>query len=628
MFASLASHVSRLWGFSASAKRKFRLSWISVLGILLLSASIFGPVVAAQDLIPAVAFSFRTSSALFGVIDRSYDMPLLTMGGSGTVSSCTVTSGDLPAGLNVAPSGSECVITGTPVAAGIFEPTIQAKDTSNPVQVAQRQFRVNIARALILTTRSVPNALLKYAYTPAFPLAATGGIPPYTWQLPATASGACSGLPTGTPPPGLTLNSATGVLSGPMTVASSTDNDYSFQVCVHDAGNAATPSGAALPVIPPSNEFVLNVLNPVVYFPTNDGTCIQGNPPPCAGFVDIYRTDTKTLSGAIFPQLGSTFIGADITGLAVSPDGTRLYVSATDTNQIGEIDTITNTVLAIIPVPGGGTSPVAIAISPDAAGTYGYILDSGSSDVTIAVRKNSSIFTVIHMPSPPVAIAFKPDGTRAYVTLSNGSVAIINTKTRTQIKGSPFTLSSPGQQGIAVVASAASGSTKILGYVAEAGGVVDVVDVTADPTASPLSLLTTVPISSGLPGSLAADATGDRVYVSLGAPAFGATNQFAVIDNTLTIPAQIAGTPFNLPDPTLPPSACVIPTSLVIPPVNTLLSTQAQAYFPASEGLGCGSFLDIIDNTSPTPSRDAASPILTADVDFFTTGIAAIPIPK
>ena len=55
--------------------------------------------------------------------------------------------------------------------------------------------------ALVVTTTTLPNAFINVPYS--FTLAATGGVSPYTWLITA-----------GTLPAGLTLNGATGVISG------------------------------------------------------------------------------------------------------------------------------------------------------------------------------------------------------------------------------------------------------------------------------------------------------------------------------------------------------------------------------------------------------------------------------
>jgi YVTN family beta-propeller protein len=54
-------------------------------------------------------------------------------------------------------------------------------------------------------------------------------------------------------------------------------------------------------------------------------------------------------------------VGAGPIGIAITPDGTRAYVTNEDSNTVSVIDTATNTVVATITV---GVHPVAVAITP------------------------------------------------------------------------------------------------------------------------------------------------------------------------------------------------------------------------------------------------------------------------
>src|SRR5579862_2498694 len=80
--------------------------------------------------------------------------------------------------------------------------------------------------ALTITTMSLPNAQVGAAYSTT--LAATGGSGPYTWSLSA-----------GTLPPGLSLDAATGLVSG-TPVGGPNGATLSFQVA-----DAATPAHTA-----------------------------------------------------------------------------------------------------------------------------------------------------------------------------------------------------------------------------------------------------------------------------------------------------------------------------------------------------------------------------------------------
>jgi hypothetical protein len=84
---------------------------------------------------------------------------------------------------------------------------------------------------LTITTTSLPNGRVTVAYSQT--LQATGGTQPYTWSL---ASGAL--------PKGLTLNAATGVISG----TPAKKGTYSFVVRVRDSQSTPAEGTQALSI--------------------------------------------------------------------------------------------------------------------------------------------------------------------------------------------------------------------------------------------------------------------------------------------------------------------------------------------------------------------------------------------
>jgi YVTN family beta-propeller protein len=125
--------------------------------------------------------------------------------------------------------------------------------------------------------------------------------------------------------------------------------------------------------------------------------------------------------------------------LALSPDGTRLYVANTTSNSISIIDTTTNTIveknLAV------GIDPVAIAVRPDGQEVWiaNHVSDSVSvldthpasptyHQIVASVQSlNASGITLF---DEPVGIAFA-DATKAYVALSSrNQIAVVDVATR------------------------------------------------------------------------------------------------------------------------------------------------------------------------------------------------------
>jgi len=116
----------------------------------------------------------------------------------------SLTSGTLPPGLKFNTSAG--VISGTPEKAGTVTLVIVVSDAENPKATDQQSFVfTTIPPPLIITTVSMPNASVGKPYSAS--LAATGGVPPYSWSHYGE-----TGL-NNEVPPGLSI-SAKGILSG------------------------------------------------------------------------------------------------------------------------------------------------------------------------------------------------------------------------------------------------------------------------------------------------------------------------------------------------------------------------------------------------------------------------------
>jgi hypothetical protein len=155
-------------------------------------------------------------------INQAYTAPTLTASG-GTVSSWTIAAGALPPGLTLATNG---VISGTPTQSGTFTFTVQASGSATP---DTKQLSIFVAAPLAIQTlvdKAPPASGLTAKKAVNAPLAtgvkAVGGRAPYTFTA------------EGTMPPGLTLDSATGKLTG----AGTTPGRYAFTVTVTDGAGA------------------------------------------------------------------------------------------------------------------------------------------------------------------------------------------------------------------------------------------------------------------------------------------------------------------------------------------------------------------------------------------------------
>jgi large repetitive protein len=162
-----------------------------------------------------------------GTIGSAYSSQLTAAGGTAPYS-WVITSGTLPAGLNLSSAG---LVSGTPTVAGSSTFVVQVSDGS--ARTATQALTLTIISSLDIATSTVPDGTVGTSYSQQ--LSATGGTPPYTWSVTA-----------GSLPDGLTLG-AGGLLSGTPTAPGS----FSFTAGVADAGAGSATQPLTLVVVAP-----------------------------------------------------------------------------------------------------------------------------------------------------------------------------------------------------------------------------------------------------------------------------------------------------------------------------------------------------------------------------------------
>ena len=142
-----------------------------------------------------------------------------------------------------------------------------------------------------------------------------------------------------------------------------------------------------------------------------------------SGSVAIIQAATNTVTATV-P------VGGFVDGLAVSPDGARIYAGVADTGTVVTIDTATaRQVGRPIKV---GDNPYGMAISND--GRRLYVPNYGSDDLSIVDTTTGAVVGTAKVGDAPVGAVASPDGTRLYVTnLDGGTVSIIDTATNSVI---------------------------------------------------------------------------------------------------------------------------------------------------------------------------------------------------
>jgi len=159
-----------------------------------------------------------STTSLPGAINgQNYSQQVVANGGVAPLF-FTLTSGSLPTGFHLDTNG---LISGRSTSnGGTFNFTLLVTDQGNPPLTASQSYTIIIAPAPLLSivTTSLTNAAQGSPYN--FPLAASGGVPPLTWAISAGAL-----------PPGVSLNTSTGQLSGTPTA----QGTFSFTVTVTDS---------------------------------------------------------------------------------------------------------------------------------------------------------------------------------------------------------------------------------------------------------------------------------------------------------------------------------------------------------------------------------------------------------
>lgn len=150
--------------------------------------------------IGTVSLTVTPASLPSGTQNMPYGQTLGATGGTGGPYTFAISGGALPAGLALSSAG---VISGTPTGSGPSSFTVRALDAQG--NAGTRLYTVNIGTAsLTVNPATLPAAVKGHPYSQT--VTATGGTAPYTFSI---SDGAL--------PPGLTLNPATGLISGAPT---------------------------------------------------------------------------------------------------------------------------------------------------------------------------------------------------------------------------------------------------------------------------------------------------------------------------------------------------------------------------------------------------------------------------
>jgi YVTN family beta-propeller protein len=108
-------------------------------------------------------------------------------------------------------------------------------------------------------------------------------------------------------------------------------------------------------------------------------------------------------------------------GIALTPDGSRVYVANGLAGSVTAVDVQSRTKLGDVRV---GAEPLGIAVSPD--GRTAYVTNFASGTLSAIDVATNTVTASASVGESPRAIAISPDGKRAYVTHSTQVVSIVD----------------------------------------------------------------------------------------------------------------------------------------------------------------------------------------------------------
>lgn len=252
-----------------------------------------------------------TTSLPAGSVGAAYATNLQASGGTAPYV-WSIESGSLPAGLSLSASGA---ISGTPTASGDFGSLVFAVTDAYKSIGDSRNLNLHVdpARVPTVVTSALPSGKVGTAYS--FNLQATGGSGSYTWSI-----------RVGSLPTGLSLNSATGAISGnpttPMIVSpivfevhdadTATANSNNLLLQIYDAKGCSAGTEANLGSQPYA--FLIKGFDP-----TGPVSMIGSFTPNAAGGITGGEEDVNNSAGVqsaltINPVGSSYTLGADNNG--------------------------------------------------------------------------------------------------------------------------------------------------------------------------------------------------------------------------------------------------------------------------------------------------------------------------
>ncbi|MBN2356040.1 beta-propeller fold lactonase family protein, partial [candidate division KSB1 bacterium] len=149
----------------------------------------------------------------------------------------------------------------------------------------------------------------------------------------------------------------------------------------------------------------------------------------------IYMTNSQSDNVNVIDIKNSTVIttiptGEKPWGVSVTPDGLKVLVSNKGDNSVSVINAASNTVIETISV---GEQPWGLTINP--SGSKAYVANSGSGTISVIDIESMTVVATVTVESGPHWLSFTPNGKHVFVSnTENNTVSVIDAGTDTLVQ--------------------------------------------------------------------------------------------------------------------------------------------------------------------------------------------------